>query len=61
MDFVLFVWCKKGGIECVVDSPCFEEAELVCDRREDFDNCEESFLFKSELEVCDGAFEISGF
>ena len=61
MDLVFSVRRKKGGVERVVNLPRFWEAELICDRREDFDDCEGSFTFGGELGVGDGAFEVSGF
>ena len=33
MDFIFFVWCEKGSVECVMDLPHFREAELVHDGR----------------------------
>ena len=61
MDFVFFVQCEKGSVKHVMNFPHFEKAELICDRREDCDDSEESFSFWSELWVGDGAFEVSGF
>ena len=61
MDLVFSVRRKKGSVERVVDLPCFGESELICDRGEDFDDCEGSFMLWSELGVGNGAFEISGF
>ena len=45
----------------VMDLPRFGEAKLVRDRGQDFNDCEGSFTFRSELWVGDGAFEVSGF
>ena len=61
MDLIFLVGSKKGGMEHVMNLPCFGEAELVRDRREDFDDCEGSFTFGGELWICNGAFEVSGF
>ena len=61
MDLVFFVGCKEGGVECVMNLPCFGEAELVCNRGENFDDRERSFTFGGELGVCNGSFEVSGF
>ena len=44
----------------MVDFPRFGETELVRDRGEDFDDCEGSFTFRSELGIGDGAFEVFG-
>ena len=44
MDLVFFVWCRKGGVERVVDFSCLGKAELICDRGEDLDDCEGSFV-----------------
>ena len=33
MDSVFIIRCKKGGMECGVDLPCFREAELIDDWR----------------------------
>ena len=32
-------------MECRVDLPCLGKVELICNRREDLDNCKGSFLF----------------
>ena len=48
-------------MECVMNFPSFGEAELVGDQGENFDSCEGSFMFRGELGVGDGAFEVSGF
>ena len=61
MDFIFFVWCKKGSMEHVMDLPHFGEAELVCDGGEDFDDHEGSFMFGGEFGVCNGVFEVPGF
>ena len=45
MDLIFSVKCKKESMECVMNLPHFGEMELICDRREDFDDREESFLF----------------
>ena len=31
MDFIFFVWCEKGSMECVVDLPCLGKVELISD------------------------------
>ena len=49
MGGVLTIRGEKGGMECVVDFPCFWKAEFIGDWRENFDNCERSFLFWCEL------------
>ena len=55
------VGCEKGDMESGVDFPHFGEAELVCDWRQDFDDCERFLSFWCELWVCDRSFEVSGF
>ena len=45
----------------MMDLPRFGEAKLVCDRGQDFNDCEGSFTFRGELWVGDGVFEVSGF
>ena len=60
MDLILLVGCEKRSIERVMDFPHFREVELICDRREDLDDCEGSFSFGGKLWVGDGSFEISG-
>ena len=45
MDFVFSVGRKKESMECVMDFPRFGETELVCDRGENLDDCEGSFMF----------------
>ena len=44
-----------------VDLPCFWQAELVNDWGQDFCDGEGSFLFRGELRVNYGSFEVSGF
>ena len=61
MDLVFSVRRKKGSMERVMDLPRFGEAELIGDGGEGLDNCEGSFSFQGELQVCDGSLEISGF
>ena len=61
MDLVFFVWHKEGSMEHVMDLPHFREVELVCDGRQDFDNCEGSFTFGGELWVSNRAFQIPSF
>ena len=48
-------------MECVMDLPCFGEAELICDGGEDFDDCEESFTFWCEFGVRNRSLQVSGF
>ena len=60
MDLVFFVWREKGSVERVMNFPRFGEAELVRNRREDFNDSEGSFTFRGELGVGDRAFEVSG-
>ena len=48
-------------MEHVMDLPCLGKAELICDRGEDLDNCEGSFMFWSRLWVGNGILEVSGF
>ena len=45
----------------VMDLPCFGKVELVCDWRQDFDDCEGSFMFWSEFQVGDGVFQVPDF
>ena len=56
MDLIFSVRNKKRSMEHVMDLPCFEEAELICDQREDLDNHEGSFMFWGEFGVGDGSF-----
>ena len=61
MDFIFSVRRKKGSMECVMDLPCFGEAELVYDRGEDFDYCEGSLMFWSKFGAGDRVFKVSDF
>ena len=61
MDLVFLVGCKKRSVECVMDLPYPQEAELVSDGGENLDYYEGSFTFQGKFGVDDGAFEISGF
>ena len=60
MDLIFSVGYKKGSVERVMDLPHFGEAELICDRGEDFDDREGSFTFWGELWVGDRSFEVPG-
>ena len=55
------IGCQKESMECVVDLPCFEEAELVVDQGQDLDNYEGSFSLGHKLQIGDQAFQVSGF
>ena len=50
-----------GGMECGVDLPCLEKAELIYDRGEDLDNHEGSFILGGKLWVGNGMLEVSCF
>ena len=51
MDLIFLVRHKKRSMECVVDFPCFGEAELICDGEEDLDDHEGSFMFQDKFGV----------
>ena len=36
---------KMGSVGCGMDFPCFGKTELIGDWKENFDDCERSFLF----------------
>ena len=61
MDRVFVIGSKKGSMECVMNFPCLGEVELICDRREDFDDGEGSFSFRSEFWISNGMLKVSCF
>ena len=56
MDVVLLVGGEKRSVECVMDLLNFGEAELICDRKEDFNDHKGFFLFEGKFEIGNGAF-----
>ena len=61
MDLIFLVRHKERSMEHVIDLPCFGEAELIHDWREDFNYHEGPFTFWGELRVNNEASKISDF